>query len=159
MNINKFIKTLPERYQICWKFLLKLKHKRILNNNNNNVIYTKWYYIQIYTNKFLALLVCAYHLNILDKISNDIILDGFNYYGITSFEKEIINILCENQSLMDIIPIEYHECWIYCASLTRHDIYYALILSLLKLDYLNKISIVNLINDNLEDIILKLFIL
>ena len=32
ININKFIKTLPERYQICWNSLLKLKQK---NDNSN----------------------------------------------------------------------------------------------------------------------------
>ena len=163
-KISNFINNvLPERYKLHWIYLLNLKNMKKPLIDNKKEFYN-WLYIQKYSGKFLALMICAYHLNILEDISDNVILNGFSYYGtINSFEKEIFNILCNNKSFsIEIIPTKFHELWHFLESRTKCDIYKSLILSLIKLNNLNEISIIYIINEDLENVglekeIFKLF--
>jgi hypothetical protein len=151
-----FIESIPERYKIIWFYIVKLKYENMPNKINNEIEYKKWFYIQFYIKKLLALILCAYNLNILENIPSYIILDGINFIGSTSFEKELYNILSKEEY------IDYPEIYINNTQFLEFSdklncIYHALLLSLKKLNILNKISINSIFNGYLEDEILKIF--
>jgi hypothetical protein len=156
IKISNFINNIiPERYKLHWIYLLNLKNiKKPLINNKKE--FYNWLYIQKYSEKFLALMICAYYLNILEIINDNIILNGFNFYNtINSFEKEIFNILCNNKSFsIEIIPTKFHNLWHFLEARTNCDIYKSLILSLIKLNKLNNLNeiiIIYIINEDLEN--------
>lgn len=156
--MNHFISILPENYQKICKIAIKLKRKGIQKLKDDEIIFWRSYYIDIYINKFFALLICCYHLDILESIDDDIIITGFDYYSkeIDSFENYIWSILSKGEYYV-MIPIEFKRGWDYIEHHHTVNIYRTIILALIKLNLWDKINIDSIINGTLEYEIFKLF--
>lgn len=117
---------------------------------NQEYIAEQWIYVNIYREKCKALIICTHLLGL--SISKDIIYNGFTYKSKTSLEREVITYLSDV-----IISTELEKELKYIKDRMRHDIYHALILSLIKLDLINIIKENSIMNGGLEDDIFESF--